>query len=216
MTSRSCPFLIWRSRKGCPGQAHSSRPLSSRSTARNTRRPRRVGRTPVVTTRATHVTSSPTRARASGVTAVASRYRCGAWYRRSPTLLTPSRASASARFGPTPFRYFTAVVSSRATNRPPPVHLIRSLAHQAPRVARGVEHLQIVEPFARAQDPDRHGHRAFQGDHAAALRGPVDLCCEQTGEPDRGGECLCLMRRVLAGGAVKREQRFLRRCRLLL
>src|SRR5881628_2884810 len=77
----------------------------------------RVGSTPVLTTRPTHVASWPTCALCRGVTVVASRYRWGAWYNGSPTLRIPSRASASARFGPTPFRYFTDVLSCRVTRR---------------------------------------------------------------------------------------------------
>ena len=49
-----------RSRNGCPGQTHSSTPLSSRSTAWKIRSPRRVGSTPLATTRPTQATSWPT------------------------------------------------------------------------------------------------------------------------------------------------------------
>ena len=48
-----------RSRKGCPGQTHSSTPLSSRSTAWKIRSPRRVGSTPLATTLPTQATSWP-------------------------------------------------------------------------------------------------------------------------------------------------------------
>jgi len=41
----------------------------------------------------------------------------GRRYNRPTTLRIPSRASASARFGPTPFRYFTDVLSWSVTRR---------------------------------------------------------------------------------------------------
>jgi len=56
-----------------PGTLERTTAASSRSTARNTRRPLRVGSTPVLTTRPTQVTSWPTCTLAIGVTVVASR-----------------------------------------------------------------------------------------------------------------------------------------------
>ena len=73
ITSSVWPTWIVRSRNACPGHAHSSTPEASRSTARKILSPRRVGTIPLSTTFPMHATSSPTRARASGLTEEASR-----------------------------------------------------------------------------------------------------------------------------------------------
>ncbi|SOD03439.1 hypothetical protein SAMN05216486_11327 [bacterium JGI 053] len=63
---------ITRSRYGWPGQAHSTIPVSSRTTAWKMRSPRRVGSTPLDTTRPTMVASIPVASAAILVTVEAS------------------------------------------------------------------------------------------------------------------------------------------------
>src|SRR5207248_8606496 len=85
----------------------------------------------------------------------------------------PSRASDSARFGPTPFKYFTEVVSDNDTPSPLSPFPGRSPAHQAPGVGLDVEHLKIVESLAVPEEPDLDAHRAVEGDHDRAVGGTV-------------------------------------------
>src|SRR5207237_10935613 len=112
--------------------------------------------------------------------------RWGGWSSRSPPLLMPSRASASARFGPTPFKYVTDVVSDNDTPFPLSPFPGRSPAHQAPGVGLGVEHLKIVESLAGPEEPDRDAHRAAEGEHAPALGGTVKLRQDQPAKRNRG------------------------------
>src|SRR5438094_10067907 len=128
----------------------------------------------------------------------------------------PSRASDSARFGPTPFRYFTEVVSDNDTPFPLSPFPGRSPAHQAPGVGLGVEHLKIVESFAGPEEADRDAHRALERNDASALAGAVELGHDQPAERNRRGEGPRLMHRVLSYRGVEHEQRLVRRARLLL
>ena len=102
-------FWMLRSRKGWPGQAASIMPDSSRTTAWKIRRPFRVGRMPFETTRPMTVTSCPTSTDAIGVMVLASSYRCGTWYSRSPAVWMFNRLSRSARRSPTPLRNCTGI-----------------------------------------------------------------------------------------------------------
>ncbi len=72
MSSSTSSFWMTRSRKGCPGHATSIMPLSSRTTAWNTRSALRVGMIPLEITVPMIVTSMPVARRAMGVTVVAS------------------------------------------------------------------------------------------------------------------------------------------------
>src|SRR5437879_6455343 len=78
----------------------------------------------------------------------------------------PSRASASARFGPTPLRYLTEVANCSVTPLPPSpaVHrqftrrsTRRSPAYQALGVRLSVKHFEILKPFPGTDKTDRHG-----------------------------------------------------------
>src|SRR3989449_4959074 len=100
----------------------------------------------------------------------------------------PSRASASARFGPTPLRYFTEVTSCSVTPLPPLPFPGSSPAHQTLRVGLGGEHFEILEPLPCTDKTDRHAYRALYGDHAPALRGAVELGDDQAGERQPRGE----------------------------
>src|SRR5213593_2865891 len=128
----------------------------------------------------------------------------------------PSRASASARFGPTPFKYFTEVVSDNDTPFPLSPFAGRSPAYQTPGVGLGVEHRKIVDSLAGAEEPDRDAHRALERDHASALGGAVELGHDQPAERNRRGEGTRLMHGVLSHRGVEHEERLVRRARLLL
>src|SRR5437764_12757395 len=119
----------------------------------------------------------------------------------------PSRASDSARFGPTPFKYFTEVVSDNDTPSPLSPFPGRSPAHQAPGVGLGVEHLKIVESLPGPEEPDRHAHRALDGDHAPALGGTAELGHDQPAERNRRGQATRLMHRALSPRRLDPEQR---------
>src|SRR2546422_621073 len=122
----------------------------------------------------------------------------------------PSRASASARFGPTPLRYFTEVTSCSVTPLPPLPFPGSSPAHQTLRVGLGGEHFEILEPLPCTDKTDRHAYRALYGDHAPALRGAVELGDDQAGERQPRGERPRLLHGVLAHRAVQHEQRLVR------
>src|SRR6266536_5333455 len=134
----------------------------------------------------------------------------------------PSRASASARLGPTPFKYFTEVVSCNVTPLPPPPFPGGSPlpglspAHEPAREPLRVERLQVFEPLSRAEKADRDAHRPLERDHTPALCGPVELRDDQTGERHGRREGARLLHGVLPDRGVEHEQRLVRRTRLLL
>src|SRR5882762_10908729 len=133
----------------------------------------------------------------------------------------PSRASASARFGPTPLRYLTEVANCSVTPLPPSpaVHrqfTRRSPAYQALGVRLSVKHFEILKPFPGTDKTDRHGHRALHRDHAPALRRAVELRDDETRERQGRGEGLRLVHSILAHRAVEHEQRLVWRVGPLL
>src|SRR6266516_2719473 len=121
-----------------------------------------------------------------------------------------SRASASARFGPTPLRYFTEVTSCSITPLPPSPFPGLSPAYQALGVGLRVEHLKVFEPLPGTDETDRDRYRALDCDDAAALRGAVELGDDQAGERQPRGERPRLLDGVLAHRAVQHEQRLVR------
>src|SRR5437773_876346 len=121
-----------------------------------------------------------------------------------------SRASASARFGPTPLRYFTEVTSCSITPLPPSPFPGLSPAYQALGVGLRVEHLKVFEPLPGTDETDRDRYRALDCDDAAALRGAVELGDDQAGERQPRGERPRLLDGVLAHRAVQHAPRLVR------
>src|SRR6266702_441211 len=121
-----------------------------------------------------------------------------------------SRASASARFGPTPVRYFTEVTSCSIPPLSPSPFPGLSPAYQALGVGLRVEHLKVFEPLPGTDETDRDRYRALDCDDAAALRGAVELGDDQAGERQPRGERPRLLDGVLAHRAVQHEQRLVR------
>src|SRR5438034_9997650 len=93
-----------------------------------------------------------------------------------------SRASASARFGPTPLRYFTEVTSCSITPLPPSPFPGLSPPYQALGVGLRVEHLKVFEPLPGTDETDRDRYVAMDCDDPTALRGSVELADYQAGE----------------------------------
>src|SRR6266542_1792908 len=126
----------------------------------------------------------------------------------------PRRMSASARFGPTPFRNLTGLASVSAVPFPLPPSLFPSFGDQTVREPHGVEQHEVVEGLAGAEEANRRGHRATQRDDAAAFRGAIELRDHEPRERHGGRELACLVHRVLADGRVQHQQRFVRRAGL--
>src|SRR6185312_11751894 len=98
---------------------------------------------------------------------------------RSRAVKIPRRRSASARAGPTPERYVTAVSSEGPADRPargprdpPPRCAVTGASplEEFRREPRGVERAQIRGPLAHADELHGDVERFVDGDDHAALR----------------------------------------------